>query len=110
MTQTGQKTERFAGLDWLAGSMTCRQGPGRRIRQSAPLARAAAVERDNLALGRSVGAVLRKLLGNAQKQFTALHLSPYVFGVNASGGPEHHEVVEQIGALAHDQIGMAVHG
>ena len=71
---------------------------------------AAAVERDNLARRRSVEAVLRKLLGNAQEPLTALHLRPHVLGVNAGRGPQHHEVVEQIGALAHDQIRMAVHG
>jgi hypothetical protein len=79
------------------------------MRPTAPLAGPASVERDNLAPGRCIGSILGQLLGNTQKALAPLHLRPHVLGVNAGCGPEHHEVVEQIGALTHDRIGMAVH-
>src|SRR5215472_12234456 len=80
---------------------------------SAPLAHPAAVERDDLAPRRCVGALPRrslgalprrslgalprrsvrrllgKFLGNPQQPLAALHLHPYVLGMDAGGDPEH---------------------
>src|SRR5262245_65926331 len=62
---------------------------------SAPLAHPAAVERDDLAPRRYVGAIprrsvrgfLRKFLGNPQQPLAALHLHPHVLGMDAGGDP-----------------------
>src|SRR5262249_50388437 len=83
--------------------------------RSAPLAHPAAVERDDLAARRSVGALPRrsvsallgKLLGNPQQTLAALHLHPHVLGMNAGGDPKHREVVEKVGAFAHHGIVIA---
>src|SRR5262244_1239184 len=71
---------------------------------SAPLAHPAAVERDDLAARRSVRALrqrsvrtlLGKFLGNPQQPLAALHLHPYVLGMDAGGDPKHHEIVEEV--------------
>src|SRR5262245_21589967 len=83
---------------------------------SAPLAHPAAVERDDLAPRRSVGALPRrsvsallgKLLGNPQQPLPALHLHPHALGMNAGGDPKHREIVEKVGAFAHHGIVIAV--
>src|SRR6266567_8369326 len=83
---------------------------------SAPLADPAAVERDDLAARRSVGALPRrsvrallgKFLGNPQQLFAAFHLHPHVLGMDAGGDPEHDEIVEKVGAFAHHGIAIAV--
>src|SRR5215831_5765488 len=75
---------------------------------SAPLAHPAAVERDDPAPRRYVGALprrslgaiprrsvrgfLRKFLGNPQQPLAALHLHPHVLGMDAGGDPEHDEI------------------
>src|SRR3981189_260219 len=63
---------------------------------SAPLAGAAAVKRHDLASRRGVGAVLRQLFGDPEQPFAALHLHPYVLGVDAGRNPEHDEVIDQV--------------
>src|SRR5215510_5998904 len=90
---------------------------------SAPLAHPAAVERDDLAPRRCVGALPRrslgalprrsvrrllgKFLGNPQQPLAALHLHPYVLGMDAGGDPEHDEIVEKVGAFAHHGFAIA---
>src|SRR6516162_9659529 len=71
---------------------------------SAPLAHPTAVERDDLAPRRSVGALPRrsvsallgKFLGNPQQLLAALHLHPDVLGMDAGFDPKHREIVEEV--------------
>src|SRR6266851_7397334 len=88
-------------------------GPIRRLSsvlRSAPFTGAAAIERDDLAPRRRVQAILRQLLRDAQQPLATLHLRPHVLGMDVGGHPKHHEVIEEVGALAHHRVGMAVHG
>src|SRR5215831_15237319 len=106
--QTSLGLDRKAG----AGSVVRRTISG----ASAPLADPAAVERDDLAPRRSVGALPRrsvrallgKFLGNPQQPLAAFHLHPHVLGMDAGGDPEHDEIVEKVGAFAHHGFAIAV--
>src|SRR5580704_6075155 len=51
---------------------------------------------------------LHELLGDAEQAFAPLHLLPYLARAHAGGRPHHDEIVEEIGALAHDGIAVAV--
>src|SRR5262245_45836899 len=76
---------------------------------SPPLADAAAFERDDLTACAIVEHLLRYFLGDAQEPFASIHLAPDVYGANAGRYPQHHQVVDQIGAFLDDCIAVAVH-
>src|SRR5438552_3947947 len=75
-------------------SMRCRENTRAGWRcGSAPLMRATAVERDDLAAGLGLGQALGKLLGDAEQLLSARHLGPDVFRSHARFDPEHDQIV-----------------
>src|SRR6202790_3909284 len=87
------------------------------LRESVPLAQAAAFKRDNWSpcdpLGghfRDFDGGFRQLLGNSEQMFAPFHLAPHVVGPHPGRGPQNREIVEQIGALAHYRGGIAADG
>ena len=67
------------------------------------LTRFAASRRDDLAPRRPAPGrleLLRQLLGDAEQPLAALHLGPDVVRIDAGRHPQHHQIVEEIGALA----------
>src|SRR5215510_5332921 len=78
--------------------------------RSAPLALATLLERDDLAPRLDVGKILGQLFGDAEQALAPLHLAPYVVRTHARRNPQHDEIVDEVGALAHDCVAVAVHG
>jgi hypothetical protein len=54
--------------------------------------------------------LLRHLLGDAEQPLPPIHLSPDVIGFDAGGDPQHHEIVDEIGAFLDDGFAIAMHG
>src|SRR5580704_3452694 len=77
---------------------------------SAPLARAAAFEDDDLAPRSVVDELLRHFLGDAEQAFAAVHFLPDVVRTDARRDPQHDEIIDQVGALFDDRFAVAVHG
>src|ERR1051325_4579836 len=48
-----------------------------------------------------VGRGLEQLLGDAEQPLAPVHLVPHVLRVDAGGDPQHDQIVEEMGALAH---------
>src|SRR5437588_4893274 len=79
-------------------------------RSSAPLARAAAFEHDDLTPWKLFRQFLRHLFGDAKEPLAPVHLFPDIFRFDARGDPQHHEIVDEIGAFLDDGLAIAVHG
>src|SRR5262245_31912600 len=78
--------------------------------RSAPLALTTLLERDDLAPRLDVGKILGQLFGDAEQALAPLHLTPHVLRTHARRNPQHDEIVDEVGALAHDCVAVAVHG
>src|SRR5262245_71121 len=75
-----------------------------------PFAGAAALEGYDLAAhGKLLDTALWKLLGDAKEALAPLHFGPHFLGMHPRGDPQHNEIVEEIGTLPHDRLGMPVH-
>src|SRR5271170_1681441 len=79
-------------------------------KKSAPLAAAAAFEHDDLTARKIFRQLLRHFLGDAEQPLAAVHFLPDVFGADARGDPQHHEIIDEVGALFDHGLAVAVHG
>src|SRR6185312_10910095 len=77
---------------------------------SAALADAPAFDRHDLARRRRLYQFFGQFFGDAEQHFPPPHFGPDVVRTHPRMGPEHHEVVDEIGAFAHNRLGLAVHG
>src|ERR1700720_1522130 len=82
----------------------------RETESSAPLARAAAFEHDDLPARIFLRQLLRDFFGNAEQPLAPVHLFPDILGLDAGGDPQHYEIVDEIGAFLDDRFAIAMHG
>src|SRR5581483_1567644 len=75
----------------------------------APLADAAALERNHLARQLGVAALLRELLGYAHQALAPLHFLPDFLRLDSGRDPEHDQIVDEVRAFPHDRVAAAVH-
>src|ERR1700730_4935008 len=78
--------------------------------RSPPLAQTAAFERDDLAPRAVVETLLRHLLGNPEQALAPVHFLPDILRPDARSDPQHHQMVDQIGAFLDDGIAVAEQG
>src|SRR5208282_1220094 len=71
---------------------------------------ATALKDDNFAARAIVGELLGHLLGHPQEPFAPVHLLPDVLRADAGSHPQHHEVVDEVGAFLDHSVAVAVHG
>src|ERR1700690_4497859 len=86
----------------VIGTLRVREGG------SAALADAPSFQRHNLTPRRGLYQFLRHFFGNAKHLLAPAHLVPDLVGVDPGMNPEHHEIVQQIGAFADHRFGLAV--
>src|SRR5450830_954250 len=77
---------------------------------SAALADAPALQRHDFTPRRAVYHILWHFFGNSEHLLAPAHFGPDIVGMDPGVNPEHHEIIEQVGAFPDHGLGLAVHG
>src|SRR5262245_23921573 len=76
---------------------------------SAALANAPGFKRNYFTPRRAADKILGDFFRKSEHQLASAHLGPDFVGTHAGVNPQHHEIVQQIGAFLHHGFGLAVH-
>jgi hypothetical protein len=80
-----------------------------RKNRSAALACATSFQGHDLSPRRSLYHIFWQFFGNSKHPLAPAHLGPDFVGVNPGVNPEHHQIVNKIGAFPYNRFGLTVH-
>src|SRR5271170_3529155 len=80
---------------------------GGKAGRSASLARTAAFEHDDFATRKIFRQLLGDFFGNAKESLAAVHFLPDILWTDTGGDPQHHQIIDEIGAFLDHCVAVA---